>query len=166
MAAPTAAELQRRGLLALPHQHQHHYQQQQLHQYAYGGADAAAAWEGPARAGQRRQQLQPPPLPRQSILGRQPQQQQQQHLQQPSAGHGSQQGGVGGEVLSEEFIHKFRTTIEMVISSGSAQGMEGAAALLTDPEGLKAFINALRQHTSNPAATLHKLAATLAGQGV
>jgi hypothetical protein len=92
------------------------------------------------------------PLPRQSNLGR------QQQLQR----RGVQQ--QGGDVLSEEFIQKFRATIEMVRSSGNAVGMEGAAALLADPDALKAFVSALSQHTDNPAAAMHRLAATLAAQ--
>lgn len=125
-------------------------QHQQLQMQGQHHPGDVPGWE---RAGSnwQRQQMQQP-LPRQSNLGRQ---QQLQH-------RGVQQ--QGGDVLSEEFIQKFRATIEMVRSSGIVVGMEGAAALLADPDALKAFVSALSQHTDNPAAAMHRLAATLAAQ--
>ena len=132
-----------------------------------------AGWQGQQRGGPSgRQQQQQPALLRPSNLGRQ-QQQSQSQLQRGGSGQQHQQhqqgGGGGGssgntDRLSEEFIHKFRQTIEMVRASGNAEGMEGAAALLADPGALKAFVGALCQHTDNPAAAMHRLAATLAGQ--
>lgn len=61
-------------------------------------------------------------------------------------------------------MQKFRATIEMVRSSGNVVGMEGAATLLADPDALKAFVLAISQHTDNPAAAMHRMIATLAGQ--
>jgi hypothetical protein len=117
------------------------------------------SWDGaaPRNDANSRQQPYPQqpaqPQPRPSNLGRQ--------QAQPKGPGAAQQGG---DTLSEEFIRKFRATIELVRSSGHAAGMEGAAALLADPEALKAYVSALSQHMDNPAAAMHKLAATLAGQ--
>lgn len=139
-----AGDMQRR-MLAM----QHH--QQQMHGQHHPGD--APGWERAGAPNGQRQQMQQP-LPRQSNLGRQQPLLQRRGLQQQQ----------GGDVLSEEFIQKFRATIEMVRSSGNAVGMEGAAALLADPDALKAFVSALSQHTDNPAAAMHRLAATLAAQ--
>lgn len=152
LPAVAAADTQRR-VLSMQQQ-----QQQQLH----AAADRAAWDQAPTRAGlngysgrqQQQQHLLPPPLPRLSNLGRQ----QQQHRLGASQPH--------SEVVSDEFLSKFQRTIQLVLSSGNAQGMEGAAALLADPSALKAFVNALSQHTDNPAAAMHRVAATLAGQQV
>lgn len=147
----SASDVQRR-MLGL-----HHSQQQP-------GAAAGGSWElgGSSARGGQRQQLQPPPLPRALSFGRHHQQQQGLQRRGPQ-GSQQQQQGLGG-ALSEEFMQKFRATVEMVRSSGNVVGMEGAAALLADPEALKAFVSALSQHTDNPAAAMHRVAATLASQ--
>lgn len=141
--------------------------QQQHYQQALQPAPAGC-WDGTHRGSQRPQQPPLQQLPRQSNLSRPMQQQQSATLQQRGGAQGSQQQPhhqqQQGNPLSEEFMQKFRATIEMVRSSGNVVGMEGAATLLADPDALKAFVLAISQHTDNPAAAMHRMIATLAGQ--
>lgn len=136
ISSAAAADMQRR-MLAVQQHSQHN-------------GSEHSGWDAHTRGAPNVQRQQVQPLSRQSNLGR------PQLLQR--------RGPQGGEVISEEFIQKFRSTIELVRSSGNAVGMEGAAALLADPDALKAFVSALSQHTDNPAAAMHRLAATLAAQ--
>lgn len=143
LSGAAAADMQRRMLAV----------QQQLHH----------GWHGPARAagpGSNPQQAQAALPARQSNLGRQ-QLLPPRGMQGPQGRH-QQQQQPGAGILSEEFMQKFRATIDMVRSSGSAGGMEGAAALLADPAALHAFVSALSRHTDDPAAAMHRVAATLA----
>jgi hypothetical protein len=121
--------------------------QQQLHNGCHG----------PARAAGPHQQPQSNLPARQSNLGR------QQLLPRGGAAQGpQQQQQPGAGILSEEFMQKFRVTVDMVRSSGNAAGMEGAAVLLANPAALHAFVSALSKHTDDPAAAMHRVAATLA----